>query len=293
MKKQITEKNTCKKSSQLKMIVKRFGKNRLSIIGMVIILILVAAIALAPLYCSYDKVIQQSLSQRFLSPSAEHFFGTDQYGRDLFARIVYGGRISLFCGLVTIGIAFVAGMVLGCAAGFFGGMTDTIIMRFCDVLMAIPGLLLAMAIVSALGQGIGNMLIALSISQIPREARTARSCVMTLRNQEYIEAAKTCGTSRFRIIWRHIVPNILGPMIIDVMMGLGSTILRIASLGFLGIGIASPTPEWGTIISENQINIRYYPYLGIIPGLFIMITVLSFNFIGDGLRDALDPKMKN
>lgn len=283
-----------KKNSQFRMIVTRFCKNKLAIIGMVMIAVLVLAIALAPLYCDYNRVIMQSLKDRFKAPGVDGFiFGTDQYGRDLFARIVYGGRISMFCGLITIGISFVMGMILGCTAGFFGGKVDTVIMRFCDILMAIPGLLLAMAIVAALGQGVVNMLIALSISQIPREARMARSCVMTLRNQEYIEAAKTCGTSKVRIIVKHIVPNILGPMVINIMMGLGATILRIASLGFLGIGIASPTPEWGTIISENAVQIRYYPYLGIIPGLFIMITVLSFNFIGDGLRDALDPKMKN
>lgn len=282
------------KNSQLRMVAVRFCKNKLAIIGMVIIAILVLLIALAPLYCDYSRVITQSLSDRFKSPGTDGFLlGTDQFGRDLFARIVYGGRISMFCGLITIGISFIVGMILGCSAGFFGGKVDTIIMRFCDVLMAIPGLLLAMAIVAALGQGVVNMLIALSISQIPREARTARSCVMTLRNQEYIEAARTCGTSNFRIILKHIVPNILGPMVINIMMGLGSTILRIASLGFLGIGIASPTPEWGTMISENAVQIRYYPYLGIIPGIFIMVTVLSFNFIGDGLRDALDPKMKN
>lgn len=283
-----------KRNSQIKMILQRFCKNKLAIVGMVLVLILLFFVVCAPLFTNYGNVIAQNLQERFIKPgNSGHLFGTDQYGRDLFARILYGGRISLFCGLITIGISFTVGMALGCCAGFFGGKVDTIIMRLCDILMAIPGLLLAMAIVAALGQGVVNMLIALSISQIPREARMARSCVMTLRNQEYIEAAKTCGTSKVRIIMKHIVPNILGPMIINVMMGLGATILRIASLGFLGIGIASPTPEWGTIIAENQIQIQYYPYLGLIPGIFIMITVLSFNFIGDGLRDALDPKMKN
>lgn len=283
-----------KKNSQISMILKRFCKNRLSIIGFIIIAVLVIMIAAAPLYCDYSLVIKQSLKERFLSPgTAGHLFGTDQYGRDLLARIVYGGRISLFCGLITIGISFVVGMVLGCCAGYFGGTVDTVIMRICDCLMAIPGLILAMAIVAALGQGIVNMLIALSISQIPRDARLVRSIVMTMRGQEYIEAARTYGQKTPGVMLSHIVPNIIGPVMVNAMMGLGGTILRIASLGFLGIGIASPTPEWGTIISENQVQIQYHPFLGIIPGVFIMLTVLSFSFIGDGLRDALDPKMKN
>ena len=167
-----------------------------------------------------------------------------------------------------------------------------IIMRFCDVLMAVPGILLSMAIVAALGQGLEKLLIALSISIVPAQARTVRAAVMTLRGQEYIEAAKTYGLKTPLILIKHIIPNIIGPLTVGITMGLGSTILRIASLGFLGIGIASPTPEWGTIISENQTNIRFYPYLGIIPGLFIMLSVMCLNFIGDGLRDALDPKMK-
>lgn len=150
-----------------------------------------------------------------------------------------------------------------------------------------------MTIVAALGQGLVKMLIALSVAQIPRQARTVRAAVMTLRGQEFIEAAKCCGTGNTRILLKHIIPNVLGPLVISVMSGLGGTILSIASLGFLGIGIAPPTPEWGTIISENQASLMYYPFLGIIPGLCIMIAVLSLNFIGDGLRDALDPKQKN
>jgi len=173
------------------------------------------------------------------------------------------------------------------------GWVDIAIMRLCDILIAVPGTLLTMAIVAALGNGVQNMLIALSISTIPVQARTVRAAVLMLSGQEYVEAARTYGMSTPRILIKHIVPNIIGPLIIGVMMGIGGTILRIASLGYLGIGIASPTPEWGTIISENQTSIRYYPYLGVIPGLFIMVTVMCMNFIGNGLRDALDPKMKN
>ena len=281
-----------KRNSQFKLMCKRFARNKLAVTGLIVMLVLMTAILSAPLYIGYDQVVAQKISDRFQTPNADHIFGTDQFGRDLFARIIYGGRISLFAGLVTIAISFSFGLVLGGSAGYFGGKVDTVIMRFCDILMAVPGMLLSMAIVAALGQGLYKMLIALSISIIPGQARTVRAAVMTLRSQEYIEAAKTYGSTTPRILVKHILPNVIGPLIIGVTMGLGSTILRIAGLGFLGIGIASPTPEWGTIISENQTNIRFYPYLGIIPGLFIMIAVMSLNFIGDGLRDALDPKMK-
>lgn len=280
-------------NAQAKLIWIRFRKNKLAMLGLIVISLLLIATISAPLYMDYDNAIKQSIMDAFQSPSGRHIFGTDQFGRDLFARIIYGGRISLCAGLVTVGISFVMGLILGGAAGYFGGKVDMVIMRFCDMIMALPALLTAMCIVAALGQGLLKMLIALSVSQIPREARTVRAAVMNLRNQEYIEAAKCCGTGNTRILYKHIVPNVFGPLMIGVMMGLGNTILSIASLGFLGIGIASPTPEWGTIISENQANLMYYPHLGIIPGIFIMISVLSLSFIGDGLRDALDPKMKN
>jgi peptide/nickel transport system permease protein len=165
-------------------------------------------------------------------------------------------------------------------------------MRICDILMAVPDILLSMALVAALGRGLSKMLIALSIAAISGQARTVRVAVMTLRGHEYVEAARTYGSSMPRILVTHIIPNIVGPIVVSITMSLGSTILKIAALGFLGIGIAPPTPEWGTIISENQINIRFYPYLGIIPGLFIMISVMCLNFVGDGFRDALDPKLK-
>ncbi|MEY8355995.1 ABC transporter permease [Lachnospiraceae bacterium 54-53] len=279
--------------SQFSLVWIRFRKNKLSMLGLIILTVLLLLALFAPLYIPYSNVASQSIANAFQPPSWSHLFGTDQYGRDLFARIIYGGRISLFAGLVTMGIAFVCGIAMGGAAGFFGGRVDTVVMRFCDVLMSVPGILLSMSIVAALGQGLFKMLIALSVSQIPRQARTVRASVMTLRDQEFIEAARSCGTGNARIILKHIIPNVLGPLIVGVMMGLGGTILQIASLGFLGIGIAPPTPEWGTIISENQASLMYYPHLGIIPGVFIMISVLSLNFIGDGLRDALDPKMKN
>ena len=272
----------------------RFKKNKLAMFGLFMIIILLLLCMSASLYIDYEDVYTQSMADRFISPGSEgHFLGTDQLGRDLFARIMYGGRISLLAGLVTVGIAMGLGIIIGGAAGYFGGKVDNVLMRICDVFMAVPQMLLAMAVVSALGQGTFKMLIALSVAQFPRYARTVRASILTLRNQEFVEAAKCCGTSSARIIFKHIIPNGLGPVIVSATLGLGSTILSIASLGFLGIGVASPTPEWGTILSENRTNIRYYPYLGLVPGIFIMIAVMCLNFIGDGLRDALDPRTKN
>ena len=271
----------------------RFRKNKLAMAGLFLLLLMMLAILAAPLYVPYEQVVKQNIVDKFTPPCAEYWFGTDQFGRDLFARIVYGGRISLFMGLAVVGISFVAGCALGGAAGYFGGKVDSVIMRIVDMFMAIPAMLLSMAVVAALGTGVDKLLVALSISQIPRFTRVVRSSIMTLRNQEFVEAAKCCGTSSARIILKHILPNGMGPVIVSATLTLGQVILSIASLGFLGIGVSSPTPEWGTILSENKVYIRYYPYLGLIPGICIALAVMAVNFIGDGLRDALDPRTKN
>lgn len=271
----------------------RFRKNKLAMAGLFLLLLMMLAILAAPLYVPYEQVVKQNIVDKFTPPCAEYWFGTDQFGRDLFARIVYGGRISLFMGLAVVAISFVAGCALGGAAGYFGGKVDSVIMRIVDMFMAIPAMLLSMAVVAALGTGVDKLLVALSISQIPRFTRVVRSSIMTLRNQEFVEAAKCCGTSSARIILKHILPNGMGPVIVSATLTLGQVILSIASLGFLGIGVSSPTPEWGTILSENKVHIRYYPYLGLSPGICIALAVMAVNFIGDGLRDALDPRTKN
>ena len=271
----------------------RFRKNKLAMAGLFLLLLMMLAILAAPLYVPYEQVVKQNIVDKFTPPCAEYWFGTDQFGRDLFARIVYGGRISLFMGLAVVAISFVAGCALGGAAGYFGGKVGSVIMLIVDMFMAIPAMLLSMAVVAALGTGVDKLLVALSISQIPRFTRVVRSSIMTLRNQEFVEAAKCCGTSSARIILKHILPNGMGPVIVSATLTLGQVILSIASLGFLGIGVSSPTPEWGTILSENKVHIRYYPYLGLIPGICIALAVMAVNFIGDGLRDALDPRTKN
>lgn len=268
----------------------RFRRNRLAMAGVVLLGLMALAILLAPLYMSYSDMIHQDVFNKLRSPCAEHPLGTDELGRDLLARILYGGRISLFGGIATIAIAFVAGCVIGGAAGYFGGRIDTLLMRFIDMLMAIPPVLLAMAILTALGSGLTNLIISLAVSQVPRFARVVRSAVLTLRGLDYIEAARSFGCGSAKVILRHILPNGIGPIVVSATLTLGQIILSISSMGFLGLGVASPTPEWGTIISENMLNIRYYPYLGLAPGICICLAVMAVNFIGDGLRDAFDPR---
>ena len=274
------------------LVMFRFRKNKLAMFGVLLLFLVFLTVLLAPVLSSYESITKMHMSDRFTFPNAVYIFGTDEFGRDLFARVLYGGRISLLCSFAIIGIAFVIGALIGGVAGYFGGKVDTILMRFVDMLMAVPSALLAMAIITALGNGVWKLVVALAISQIARFARIVRSSVLTLRNVEFIEAAKCYGCSSLRIILKHILPNGIGPIIVSATLCLGQTILSISSMGYLGLGVASPTPEWGTIISENKINIQAYPYLGIIPGVCICLTVMAVNFIGDGLRDAFDPRTK-
>ena len=286
--------HTAKKRSQFRMVWFRFRKNKLAMLGLITILLLATIALICPLFLDYETdVIQQNMSERLLSPSAEHWFGTDQYGRDLFARIVWGTRTSLSIGLAAICLSLIGGSIFGSVAGYYGGWLESCIMRVADVFLAIPNTVLAIAIVAALGNSVVNLLIAMSISNIPIFARVVRAAILQIRGQEYIEAAHVCGTSDARIIFRHIIPNAIGPIIIQATLDMANAILTIAALGFVGLGIPSPSPEWGTILSENQSNMRYYPHLVIIPGIIIIITVMALNFIGDGLRDALDPRLKN
>jgi len=285
---------TTKKRSQMKFIWYRFRKNKLAMLGLFALLILVVLTICAPLLCNYEKdVIVQNVKVRFQPPNKEHVFGTDQYGRDIFARIIYGGRISLTMGFAVVAIAMTFGSVIGACAGYYGGKIDNVLMRIMDMFLAIPQILMAMAIVAALGTDIKNLLIALTIANIPKFARIVRSAILQIRGLEYIEAARACGTSDIRIIAKHIIPNAIGPIIVQATLNIAQSIISIAGLSFIGLGIQPPKPEWGTMLAECRTQMRNYPYLVIIPGLAIMMSVLSFNLIGDGLRDALDPKLKN
>lgn len=281
-----------KAKSQLGVVLRALVKNKIALVGLFILLVLTLTAIFADQIAPYDYA-KQDLPNKFLHPSAEHLFGTDKFGRDIFSRVVYGTRISLLVGFIAIGIAVTLGGILGAVAGFYEGQIDNIIMRIMDVLMAIPNVLLAIAIVATLGTGITNLMIALGISAIPRFARVVRATTLTIRQEEYIEAAVASGMNDFQIIMTHILPNCLPPIIVQISLGIADAILMAAGLSFIGLGIQPPDPEWGTMLSEGRHYIRGYAYMTYFPGLAIVLTTLSLNLLGDGLRDALDPKMKN
>ena len=277
----------------------RFRENKMALFGLVVIsaliLISIGTIVydLADGQELYNKyVISQNLRLKLAEPSAEHIFGCDEYGRDLFFRVVWGTRYSLFAGMACIVLAAVSGGILGAIAGFYGGRVDDIIMRCMDVMLAIPSMVLAMAIVAALGANMQNLLVALAIPGVPKYARVLRSSVMTVKDSEFVEAARAVGASDGLIIRSYIVPNALSPVIVQATLGVSNAILSIAGLSFLGLGIQPPTPEWGSILSSARMYMRDAWHISVIPGLAIMLCILSLNLLGDGLRDALDPKLK-
>lgn len=237
--------------------------------------------------------IEQDLRNRFAAPSSEHYFGTDEYGRDIFARVIYGCRTSMEIGLLSVAASCIIGVIIGAVAGFYGGITDNLFMRFIDILMAIPNTLLGISIVAALGNSIPNLIIALSIGSIAGYARVVRVSVLSTKGMEYVEAAYATGASDARIIFKYILPNCLAPIIVQATMSVATTIMTATGLSFLGLGVPAPTPEWGAMASSSRAYIRDYWWLVTFPGIAIMITAFSFNLFGDGLRDALDPKLKS
>lgn len=280
-----------KKRSQASETWKRLRKNRLAVVGLAILALIFLLAIFADFIAPYPYDLQD-YTATFQGPSAQHLFGTDNTGRDILSRIIYGTRVSLQIGFISLlGGAFV-GCLLGAVAGYFGGIVDTIIMRFNDILMAIPRIVLAISIASALGPGLVNAMIAVAISSVPNFARIVRASTLTIKDQEFIEAAQCIGVSNSRIILRHIFPNVLAPIIVQATLGVGTAIILAASLSFLGLGVQPPTPEWGSMLSSARTYMRDYPYMAIFPGLAIMVTVLALNLFGDGLRDALDPKLK-
>ena len=282
-----------RKRSQLAEIWRRYRKNKLAMLGLIVFLAMAALAILVSIFGNYESAIEQTMQMRYLPPSLEHLFCTDQYGRDIFMRMLFGARISLFVGLIAVAISLSAGALIGAVAGYYGGRVDDIFMRIMDIFLAIPSTLLAISIVAALGTNLLNLLLAMAISYMPSFARIVRSSILTVKSQEYIEAARACGTSTFRIILRHIIPNAMGPIIVQATLTVARIILGISSLSFVGLGIQPPTPEWGTMLSEGQSQMRYHPYLILIPGAAIALAVMALNLIGDGLRDALDPRLKN
>jgi len=289
-----SEKAAVKRNSPAYEIWKRFKKNKAAMLGLAIFSVMVILAVFADVICDYDtQVIAQNVANRLKPPSAAHWFGTDAYGRDIFARVVHGARISIVIGLAaTVGSVCISG-ILGSIAGYYGGRVDNVIMRVLDTFLAIPGELLAMAIVASLGPSMTNLLIAVTIARIPPFTRVIRSSILTVIDQDYIEAAIASGARDSYIIVKHILPNAMGPIIIQATMGVGRMILTAAGMSFIGMGVQPPLPEWGSMLAEGRDFMRYSPYITLFPGLAIILTSLALNLLGDGLRDALDPKLKN
>ena len=287
-------KNKNKKKSQAAAVWRRLKKNKMAVLGLIILAVIIFFAVFADVFFDYETlVIQQNASLKLQPPSVEHGRGTDEVGRDILARIVHGARISLPVAFATIAIATVVGGLLGAIAGYGSRRVDDVIMRVMDIFLAIPSILLSIALVSAMGTSVTNMMLAISISNIPPFARIVRSAVLTIKNEEYIEAARAIGASDKRIILKHILPNCMAPIIVQATLSIAGSILAIASLSFIGLGISPPTPEWGSMVSTGRQYFRAAWWVCAFPGFAIMLTILSLNLLGDGLRDALDPKLKN
>lgn len=281
-----------KKHSQWRDVWHRMCKNKVTMASLILVTIIILSAIFAPLITVYDYGGIE-MGEKLLFPSLAHPLGTDNFGRDLLTRIIYGGRISLLVALETVVIAAVGGIILGSISGFFGGWVDGLIMRITDIFMAIPPFLLAVVVSTALGTGITNTAIAIALGLIPPYTRVVRGSVMTIKDQEYIEAATALGSGNFRIILRHVLPNTLSPIIVQGTMFLGAAIMQISSLSYVGLGVQPPTPEWGSMISSGLNYIRTFYPIVVFPGIAILLTIFGFNLLGDGLRDALDPKLKN
>lgn len=280
-----------KKRSQLLEIWDRLKTNKLAMVGMAIVLLLIVCAIFADWIAPYD-INMQNPTQRLLYPSLAHPLGTDNYGRDILSRIIYGGRISLLVSLMAVVCSVVAGGLIGAVSGYFGGKVDTIIMRFMDMLMAIPGTLLAICVSSMLGNGIWQTAVAVAVGGIAPSCRMMRATSLSIRGEEYIEAARACGSRNLRVILSHVIPNCLAPIIVDCTLRLGGNIMMISGLSFIGLGVQPPTPEWGSMLNSGREFIRQFYPLITFPGLAIMLTMFGFNMFGDGLRDAMDPKLK-
>lgn len=282
-----------KKNDQFKEVWRRFRKSKTAMLGLFLMIMIFLVAILADVIIPYGKAISQIGKERLQAPSAQHWFGTDQMGRDLFARVVHGSRYSLLIGISTSIISLIIGGFLGAACGYFGGKLDNIIMRIMDVFMSIPPVLLSLAVVAALGASLQNLLVAITISCVPGTVRLIRSVVLTVVDQDYIEAARSYCATDLRIILRYVIPNAMGPIIVNTTMGISGMILSAAGLSFIGMGVQPPSPEWGSLLSEARQYMFKAPYLLYFPGCAILLAALCFNLVGDGLRDALDPKLKN
>ena len=282
-----------KKRSSLGMVWHQLKKNKGAIIGLILISLVIILALCAPLIYDYKQdIVKNHVRERMLYPSAEHPFGTDDLGRDILARVIWGARYSLAVGVVAVMFALVVGVTLGAIAGYVGGVFEDIVMRICDIFSSIPSVLLAIAVVSAMGKSTINLMIAVGLASSAPFTRVARAAVLVVRDEEYVEAAKAIGMRDWQIILDHILPNCVSQIIVQATLRVGSAIISAAQLSFLGLGVPAPAPEWGAMLSSGRQFIRDYSYMTLFPGLAIMLCVLSLNLLGDGLRDALDPKLK-
>jgi len=281
-----------RKHGQWRDVFRRILRNKLGMFSLVILVVILILVIFAGVFTPYSYS-KSDVPNKFSYPSAAHIMGTDNMGRDLWTRLIYGGRVSLLVAFSSAILSTVIGIILGSVAGYFGGTTDLVITRIFDVLMSIPGLLLAIAVASALGSGTFNTILAMSISGIPGGARVMRSCVMSIKGNEFVEAAIATGSRQYRVLFRHILPNTIAPLLLNCTMAVGGGIMAVSGLSFIGLGIYPPTPEWGSILNAGRAFIRDFWPITVFPALFITLTMFAFNLFGDALRDALDPRLKN
>lgn len=278
--------------SMFSITMKRLIKNKAAMLGVIVLLIEAVLAILAPYICRYSFDAVDPV-HKFMRPCMEHLFGTDNLGRDLLSRVLYGARYSLTIGVAATLLGTLLGMVIGGISGYFGGKTDFLLMRFLDVITSIPSMLLTIIIVAVMGTGVVPTLCALAVGRIAGSARMFRAQCLAIRGQEYVEACQSIGCSHFSILLRHITPNAISPLIVSTTLGMAGAVTACAGLSFIGLGVQMPIPEWGALLSAGRTYLRQYAYLSVFPGLAIMLTVFSLNMVGDGLRDALDPKLKN
>lgn len=291
-KKRVKEPKKLARTGSLLYVWQKICQNPLALGGIIVIAALVVLSILSPYIVPYDYS-KTDMASAYMTPNAQHWFGCDELGRDIMARILYGARYTLSVGVLSVLISATLGVTMGALAGYFGGVVDQVVMRLLDVMAAFPQLLLAIAVSAVLGTGFDKCIYALGISGIPHFARMMRANILTIRNQEFVEAATSITCSKPRIIIKHVIPNAIAPLIVEISMSIASAGLSASSLSFIGLGVTPPTPEWGAMLASARNYIRQYPHMIMFPGLFIMLSVLSFNLIGDAIRDALDPKLKD
>ncbi|RNF38105.1 nickel transporter permease [Planococcus salinus] len=292
----VTAKKINPRLESYKLFWRRLAKNKAAVTGGIMILLIILMAFIGPwIITNFTdfRPNETDLANKLQGPSAAHWFGTDSYGRDIFTRVIFGTKLTLYVGFFSVFIGGVIGVIFGIVSGYYGGRIDTVIMRLMDVLLAFPGILLALAIVAVLGGSLTNVIIAVGIFSVPAFARVVRGSTLSVRKLEYIDAVRALGSSDFRIIFKHILPNIMSPIIVQASLRIATAILTGAGLAFLGLGAQPPAPEWGAMLNEGRQYMYEAGHVALFPGLMIVLVVLAFNIFGDGVRDALDPKMKN